>query len=143
MYYSIFFIKKQLFRSFSRNGKKNAVNSRFSVILSRAIVVLPFTLAPYLAYALTSTLVFVFANGFGAVFSITDLITRLLLFVLQVMAIQSISMFIMFACKKSLLGMTVLQSRYSKERARDGFGLIYCTVANQEFERDNICPCRG
>lgn len=81
--------------------------SRFSVVLSRAIVVLPFTLIPYLAYTVTSTLFLGLANGFATAFTVSDLIIRFILFALQVMSIQSIAMFIMFACKKASLGMMV------------------------------------
>lgn len=81
--------------------------SRLSVVISRAIVVLPFTLVPYLAYTITSTLIFGLTNGFATVFTIPDLIIRFLLFILQVMSIQSISIFIMFACKKASLGMMI------------------------------------
>lgn len=81
--------------------------SRFSVILSRAIVVLPFTVVVYLAYSITMTLIFGIATGFESAFTVYDLIIRLLLFSLQVMAIQSISLFVMFACKRASLGMMI------------------------------------
>ncbi len=81
--------------------------SRLSVILARGIVVLPFTVLIYLCYTITATVFFGVINGFGTEVTITEMLVRLLLFAIQVMAVQSFTIFFMFICKNANLGMMV------------------------------------
>lgn len=102
--------------------------SRFSIILSRAIVVLPFSLVPYLAYTVTSALILGIANGFSTSFTVAELVIRLLLFLLQLMSIQSMTLFIVFVCKKASLGMMVSV----------GFSFITCNILRNFFEDGGV-----
>jgi len=81
--------------------------SRLSIILTRFLVVLPLTVVPYLAYSITCSVVVGIMHGIGQTFSVGELLVRFLLFSLQVMSIQSISMFVMFASRKASFGMMI------------------------------------
>jgi hypothetical protein len=78
-----------------------------SVVLSRAIVVLPFTALLYLFYAVPRVLLTGIANGFGDTLVVYDVLIRTLLFTLQVMAVTSFTALIVFWCKKASLGMMI------------------------------------
>ncbi|MGL6197482.1 MAG: hypothetical protein ACRC3H_00975 [Lachnospiraceae bacterium] len=79
--------------------------SRVSVVLSKAMVILPLSVFPYLAYSITCILVVTPVNGFGSDTSILNAIILFILFIFQLMSIQSFTFFIMFCCKKASLGM--------------------------------------
>ena len=81
--------------------------SRLSVVLSRAIVVLPFAALLYLFYAVPRGLMTGVSNGFGAGLAAPDIFIRMILFVFQVMAVTSFTALIVFWCKKASLGMMI------------------------------------
>ena len=81
--------------------------SRISVILSRVVVVLPFTVSLYLFYAVPRALLTGMSNGFGDGVTIYDALIRAVLFALQVMAVTSFTALIVFWCRKASLGMMI------------------------------------
>jgi ABC-type transport system involved in multi-copper enzyme maturation permease subunit len=101
--------------------------SRFSVILSRWIVVPPFTTLIYLFYTATVTLFVGSINGFETEFPVYELFVRLILFILQVMAIQSFAVLIVFICKKASLGMLISIS----------FSVVTCNILRNFFAEDS------
>jgi ABC-2 type transport system permease protein len=80
-------------------------HNRMSVVLSRAIVALPFAALLYLFYAVPRALMTGVTNGFGVEVAMSEVFIRAVLFVLQVMAVTSFTTLIVFWCKKATLGM--------------------------------------
>jgi ABC-type transport system involved in multi-copper enzyme maturation permease subunit len=78
--------------------------SRWSVLLSRIIVALPFSAILYLFYSVPYALIVGASNGFNGNMKLHEIIIRIVLFALQVMAITSFAVLIVFWCKKSSLG---------------------------------------
>ena len=81
--------------------------SRFSVLISRAIVILPLSVVPYYLHVAMSTVSVVIVNGFGSSMSAVDMLIRFAVFSLQVMSIQGVTLLIMFACKKPFSGIII------------------------------------
>ena len=81
--------------------------SRTCVVLSRAIVLLPFAVLLYLFYAAPQVLVEGILNGFGGVIAVSDMLIRTILFAFHVMAITSFTALNVFWCKKASLGMII------------------------------------
>ena len=82
--------------------------SRMSVVISRTVVILPFTVLLYLLfYTAPCVLIMGINNGFGGEMGIQDIIIRIVLFALQLTAVLSFTVLIMFWCKKSSLGMMI------------------------------------
>jgi ABC-2 type transport system permease protein len=81
--------------------------SRLSVVLSRVIVALPFAAFLYMFYAAPRAILTGFSNGFGYEMTTQDAFIRIILFMLQVMAVMSFTALIMFCSKKASLGMMI------------------------------------
>ena len=81
--------------------------SRFSVVLSRAIVILPLSVMPCYLEVAMSTISTGIANGFQPSLPAADLLIRFAIFSIQVISIQSVTLLIMFACKKAFTGIII------------------------------------
>ena len=102
--------------------------SRLSVIIARGIVALPFTVLIYMCYTVTITVCFGIINGFGTEVTIAEMLVRLILFALQVMAVQSFTIFFMFVCRNATLGMMISVC----------FTFVTCNILRNIFGENNL-----
>lgn len=110
MFVLTLFVSYFVGNDFSNRSILNEVqigHSRLSAIISRAMIVLSAAVLFHLTYVWATTLLVTVINGFGTTISIQSMAVKTVLAILQVMAIQSFPVLIMFVCKKSSLGIVM------------------------------------
>jgi len=102
--------------------------SRLSAMLVRMIVVLPATALFHLTYVFSTMLTVTAINGFGTEISVRDMLIKTVLVIIQVMAVQSFTILIMFICKKNTLG-TVISIIFTS---------ITCNILRNYLGEENV-----
>ena len=105
---SAIFAAYMLGKDFSNRTINNEIRigySRLSVILSRAVVILPTTAILYFFTLIPCIIIFGVYNGFGFYIAIPVLILRLVLFLIQTISITVFSMLFVFWTKKTAAGL--------------------------------------